>query len=217
VPVDPRKRQKKLERRKAKQKAEKRALARRESGGMPVQMERAAKAPVLHCFAAEDVWAHGIGNVLLSRQLSHGHVAFVAFLVDIYCLGVKDLIMNVAPRARYDEGLYDKLRRQTRLLPMKPECARKLVEGAVEYALDLGLPPHPDYRIARLIFGDIPADACDETFIYGKDGKPFYMAGPYDSPARVRQILNALEKARGPGGYHFLAPVQGPGGQDLVE
>ena len=214
--IDPRKRQKKLERRKAKQKAERRELARRDSQGMPLQLEQASAAPILHCGAMPEIWEHGIGQVLLSRQRSDGQVAFASFLVDIYCLGVKNAMFGIGPRPRYDRDLYDKLTRQSKLIPLKPECARKLVEGAVRYALDLGFPPHEDYRTAKLIFGDISAEACTEEYTYGKDGKPFFVAGPYDSPARCEQILRTLKRHCGPEGHHFLIPSRRYGA-DMTE
>ena len=204
--IDQRKRQKKLERQRAKQKAERRALARRESLGMPGRLAQAAAAPILHCCATAALWREGIGHVLVSRQLANGDVAFVMFLLDIYCLGVKDVIIEIMPRARYERDLYEKLARQDKLLPLKPECARKLVEGAVQYALDLGLPPYPDYRTARLIFGDISAAACTEEYEFGQDGKPFFVAGPYDSPSRCEQIIRSLDDHCGGGGYNFIVP-----------
>jgi hypothetical protein len=208
--IDPRKRQKKLERRKAKQRAERRELARRDSGGLASRLQQVFAAPILHCCTSAEIWEQGIGQVLISRQLGNGDVAFVVFLLDIYCLGVKDLIMSIAPRARYERDMYDKLARRDALLPLKPECARKLVEGAVQYALDLGLPPYADYRTAKLIFGDISAEACTEEYEFGKDGKPFFIAGPYDSPARCEQILRTLRRRCGPNGHRFPVPVGGP-------
>jgi hypothetical protein len=208
--VDPRKRQRKLERRKAKQRAERRELARRDSGGLPSRLEQASAAPILHCCTTATIWREGMGHVLISRQLGTGDVAFAVFLVDVYCLGVKDAFANVAPRARYDRDLYGKLAARRTWIPLEPECARKLVESAVRYALDLGFSPHVDYRTAKLIFGDIPAEACSEEYTFGKDGKPVFIAGPYDSPARCEQILRTLHERCGPEGYHFVVPTGGP-------
>ncbi len=205
--IDPRRRQKKLERKKAKKAAERRELARRDAGGLATRIEQGAQAPILHCFATSNVFEHGIGEVLVSRKLSHGNVAFVVFLVDMYCLGVKDAAVNIFPEADYRKLVYEKLAAQYTLIRMKPECARKLVEGAVQYALDLELPPHADYRIAWRIFGDISAEACTEEFSYGKDGKPFFVAGPYDDKAKCQLVLRLMEKHCGPGGSHFLMPV----------
>ncbi len=205
--IDPRKRQKKLERRKGKQTAERRELARRESRGLAARLEDAAAAPILDCCASPDLWNTGIGEVLLSRLTANGQVAFAAFLVDRYCLGVKDAFWNVLPRTVYRANIYDKIAARSGVTAMKPECARKLVEGAVRYASDLGLPPHPDYHAAKLIFGDIAAEACTEEFTYGKDGKPLFIAGPYDGPSRCRQVLRTLENHCGPQGHHFIVPA----------
>lgn len=210
MPVDPRKRQKKLERRKAKQKAERREVARSQSRGLASRLEEASTAPILHCCVTATTWRVGVGNVLVSRQLPIGQVAFAVFLVDVYCLGVKNAMMNILPRVHYDRQVYGKLARQSSWTPIKPECAHKLVEGAVRYALDLGLPPHADYRTARLIFGDIAAEACTEEYVFGKDGKPFFIAGPHDNSAKCQQILAALQHHCGPDGYHYLIPVGGP-------
>ena len=204
---DSRKRQKKLERRKAKTKAKKKALARQEGRGMAIGLEKAAAAPILHCCTTDALWDEGISSLLISRKLRSGSVAYVIFLVDVYCLGVKNVILGVVPRSRYDWQVYEKLSDQYHLVKLKPEAARKLVEGAVEYARNLGLSPHPDYRKARLIFGDIDADACSEEFVYGKDGKPFFVAGPHDSPWRCKQIIRTLTDRCGPDGFHYLMPL----------
>lgn len=88
-----------------------------------------------------------------------------------------------------------------------PECGRKLVEGAVEYAANFGLSPHADFLPARLIFGDIDAARCTATYEYGRDGKPCFIAGPYDGPQRCRQIVNSLHSRLGADGYHYTLPV----------
>ncbi len=206
---DPRKRQRKLEKRKAKQKAERREIARRESRGLVGQFHDASAFPILHCCAAADLWKQGLGNVLVSRHVANNMVAFAVILVDVYCLGVKNVMIDVVPRARYDRDVYGRIADQARLVPLKPECARKLVEGAVAYAMEFGLTPHRDYHTAKLIFGDVDPTACTEQYRYGKDGKPFFVAGPYDGPAKCRQILLALENRLGPDGYHFVMPGDG--------
>ncbi len=205
--VDPRKRQKKLEKQKAKKKAERKEIAQRQSQGMLARLEAATRAPILHCCYAKTLWEVGIGNVLVSRQLSSGNVAYVMFLVDVYCLGVKDVFFDILPRAVYDARTYGKLLDLGPVQHVTPECARKLIEGAVEYARSLELPPHADYRVGRLIFGDIAADSCPQQFVFGKDGKPFFFAGPHDHALRCEEILRTLKRVCGPGGFHFLVPV----------
>lgn len=208
--VDPRKRQKKLERRNAKAKAERRELARRQSEGLPVRMRHAFSAPILHCSIMTELWKRGMGNILVSRRLTSGMVAFAAFLVDIYCLGVKDVFMGVMPRAQYDANVYDKMRSHDEMKSVQPEYARKLVEEAVRYADTLGFAPHKDYATAKLVFGDIAAEACNEEFTFGNDGMPFFIAGPNENASRSEQIVRTLHEHCGPGKYHYIAVIDAP-------
>jgi len=215
--TDTRRKQKQLERRKAKDKdrARKRALAQRDPRDIAARIERAATAPILHCCTTDVLWDEGMSHVLVSRKLPSGNVAFVAFLVDVYCLGVKDVFFNVVSRGAYDSMLYGKLIGDYQMVKLAPPEARKLIEGAVEYAGNLGLPPHPDYRTAKAILGDIDGDEYAQEFVYGKDGKPFFIAGPHDSKARCDQVVSILTARCGPNGFHFLMP-DGSAGTSLA-
>ena len=204
--LDARRRQKKAEHRKAKQSAKKLAVKRRGESRAAATFKAIGSAPILHCFATDDIWTHGIGQVLVSRSLPGDCVAASVFLVDVYCLGVKDATFDVGARGHYDLEVYGWLRSAYSLTKLKPACTRKLVEGAVSFAADLGLPAHPDYGKAKLIFGDIDPGACEQEFAYGRDGKPFFVAGPYDTAARCKRIVDALTKRCGPNGFHLIVP-----------
>jgi hypothetical protein len=103
----------------------------------------------------------GIGNVLISRRRKDdGLIAASVFLVDLLCLGVKNAVSHVVSPPRYEATLVA-LELVGDLMEIPPECARKLVEGAVAYAEDLGFSQHPDYRIAHQIFGHIDKTECE--------------------------------------------------------
>jgi hypothetical protein len=204
--LDARKRQKKVERRHAKQKAKRRVLGRRAASGLAARIEKAASAPILHCGSTDALWNVGMGNVLLSRQLAYGRVAFGAFLVDACCLGVKNAWSSVMPRSEYEESVYGSILETFPFVETTPEFARTVVEGAVDYARDLGFEPHPDYRAARMIFGQIDPEACSEEFRYGRNGKPFFVAGPDDSPFRCESVIAQLAHYCGPDGFDYFVP-----------
>ncbi|MBV9121901.1 MAG: hypothetical protein JO112_00910 [Planctomycetes bacterium] len=216
MPVDPRKRQKKQERRASKRKAKQHQLAKEKSAGLPERLTAAARFPVRDCWVSEDLWNQGLGYVILSRQLPNGMVAFVNFLVDRYCLGVKDALATIIHESEYEKFVRDMFSRFD-LEKWDPPAARKLVEDAVAYAANIGFRPHPDYHKAKLIFGDIDASACQEEFEFGQDGKPTFIAGPHDTPQRCRQILQILEQHCGPDNYHFLVPFSSGVGHILPD
>jgi hypothetical protein len=200
------KRLKKLEKKNAKRKQRTRELGKQKHRGLAERMTAAATAPVLECQAFKEIWDLGIGGVLLSRELPSGMIAFAVFLVDVYCLGVKDVFGDVVHKADYRSKIQEKWEDA---LPYEPAAARKLVEGAVDYARGIGLEPHPDYRKLKPIFGDIDAGECREEFEYGCDGKPRFVAGPHDSLPRCYQIMSILEHTCGKDGFHYVIPMRG--------
>jgi hypothetical protein len=82
-----------------------------------------------------------------------------------------------------------------------------LIEGAIKYANQFGFKPHQDYKVPKQIFGDIDPAACPRRFDYGRDGKPFYVSGPHDTPQKSRAILKTLSKQCGPDGFHYMIGI----------
>ena len=203
--IDERRRQKKLAKRAAERKAKQ---AERKSASIGVSFKLAARFPTGDCLVPANLFDEGIGTVVLTRLLPHGQVAVASFLVDVFCLGVKSALYRVVSPADY--GHYrGQIETQTPLERVHPSCLRKLVEGAVRYARDLGFSPHPDYARAAQLFGDIDAAACPIRYTYGKDGQPFYISGPYDSAAQSRRIIDTLARRLGPRGFHYIAETAG--------
>jgi hypothetical protein len=206
---DARKRQKKLERRSARRKEKRRAITRRQPTGLAERLAVAAECPVLDCWVSDSLESEGIGQVGLSRLLPNGLVAVASFLVDRYCLGVKDVHAEVLPRSEYEDIYRHELATRLPSHSLTPADARALVEAAVEYARGIGLPPHPDYARAKLLFGSItPTGGALVEF--GKDGKPFFVSGPNDSLLRCKRIVDTLTRTCGPGNFDYLIGVGPP-------
>lgn len=144
----------------------------------------------------------GLAGVLVARgpRRAGGDVSVCGYLVDTYCLGVKDAL---PPRRVSERRLPDLVDRFFDSFDGPPvaapiELARHLVWGAVEYARGLGFEPHPDLRKAAGHLAPL-TDPCAIRF--GHDGKPYYIQGPYDDAERV---MRTLERTVGRDNYHFL-------------
>ena len=90
-------RQKKLEAKRAKRKDEQRVIARTQSSGIAGGMAAANRWPVVQARVSVTLWDQGMGYVLLIRRGPGGLTAMAMFLLDVYCLGVKDVWAQVAP------------------------------------------------------------------------------------------------------------------------
>ena len=195
--------QKKLAKKKQKRKAQVKAIN-------PIQpaMDKAikyAEFPIHECLIPSNLFETGLGNVILTRRISGGDIAVSAFIVDVFCLGVKDTLFKVASEYEYEATLKPRLVSGIEFVKIHQTCARKLVEGAVQYAENLGFNSHPDYKNTKNIFGDIDSNACSVKYVYGKDGKPFYMRGPHESMNDVKNIIDKLSKKCGEGGFDYMA------------
>lgn len=205
MPGNERKRQQKLVRKAAKRKqhvqAIKSSLVRPISELSPsTQMRRSVDAPIYECLVPEELFDKGIGSVVFSRELPNGDIAAVVFLLDTFCLGVKNTMVKVVPEDEY-RLLLEHISQHETLTSIDPACARKLVEDAEAYAADLGFRPHPDYLVGRIIFGEVDPQSCPMSFKFGKDGKPCYISGPYDTLEKSRRIIDTLTRRCGPGGF----------------
>ena len=178
----------------------------------PVQRARNAAATfaVSTCMMTRNMFGIGIGHVILGRTISPYRVALGFFLVDVHCLGIK----NAFYAERSHEDLSDLVKRlagDLALVDIAPECARKIVDGAVSYAKSLGFSPHPDYLAANALFGDIDAADCGIDYEFGLNGRPFYMPGPKDTPAKVSKIMQTLRTGVGDGNFEFMIEARGLG------
>lgn len=199
-------RQKKLEAKKSKRKEEQRMVARVQSSGTRGRMEVAQNWPVVQARVSAGLWDHGMGEALLVRRGPGGITAYVLFLLDVYCLGVKNVIAHAEPdhvAARWLSSLFE---RTGSWVDVSPEHVRKLVEGSIGFALSFGLAPHRDCAGALQIFGDLDSSRCSTEFTFGRDGKPLFIAGPHDSQARIYEILSTLKRTRGSEQLDYVLP-----------
>jgi hypothetical protein len=203
-----RRRQKALEKKKSKRKAIK-AAKRAFSGAISATRDIAiaARSSVHECLIPETLFELGIGNVIIAKMMPANRIGMGVFLLDVYCLGAKNVFYSNLTLQEYNEKK-QQFASEADLEIIHPSCARKLIEGGVIYAEKYGLKPHRDYKVVKQIFGEIDPAACPKSFDYGRDGKPFYVSGPHDTPQKSEAILKTLQKKCGPDGYDYMIPVE---------
>ena len=188
--------QKRVAKQKAKKSAKRAVQLRRSSSDPTVRLAPAEKWQVVQALMAEQLWDNGIGYLTIARRDSEGMLVFAAYLVDVYCLGVKNTFWQTGTKHDYKE-LVDRLETNMTMRLVTPAYLAKLVTGAVEYARNLGFSPHPDYRHSSRLLAGIDASACPEEFTFGRDGKPFYIQGPNESVAEAAAIARHIQAAGG--------------------
>jgi hypothetical protein len=145
----------------------------------------------------------GMAMALVARRSRSSRVSLAGFLVDVFCLGVKD---TVGPRELSESRLPEFLRRffaafadvgEPLAVPLP--LARNLVFGAVDAARRWGFEPYAEFASVADHLGTWEEESA---ITFGEHGVPFYTQGPYDEdPAGV---LRTLDRTAGPDNYHFM-------------
>jgi hypothetical protein len=144
----------------------------------------------------------GLVGVVVARE--HGSsVSACGYLVDVWCLGVKNCN---GPKTMDRRKLPDFARKifgsfSQPPVPAPLDLAQQVVFGAVGYARGMGLEPHPDFAKCAGLLGDWNGSS-DITF--GRDGIPTYIEGPHDDTFR---IMATLRQTVGDGNFHYLAQI----------
>ena len=144
----------------------------------------------------------GFAQILLARQERASRVTVTGFLVDVYCLGVKNVtnpeVMGSGSLTTYVPMYYSAFAHPP--LSISVEQAQTIVRDAVTYAGGLGFEPAPGFTDAAVHLGTPRGDR--PTIGFGRDGKPFYFSGPNDDP---RKVVQTLQRTCGTGNYHYVA------------
>ncbi len=144
---------------------------------LPARVLRASQAPIRHCLLTESVFEIGMGTMLLTRGATEHHLSFSSFLLDTFCLGIKDVDFQSAEGDAV-EMYIERSSAGSPLVSVDPSYARKLLRDLAVWSRSIGFVPPRDFAAVERIFGDVSADASDAVFRFGRNGKPVYMPGP---------------------------------------
>ncbi len=198
---------KKYLRKRSKRKATKKSAAPFSGRLSLSRLRQAGDWPLLECLInAEWEDTMQITQLIVARRNATGEVAVGTFLIDLACLGVKNAYGYFFPTEReYRHELRAAMMSKQKMTKIELDCAAKIVQEAVAYAKKLGFRPHKDIKYALPVMGETHPEQCNTAVpLGGPEGKPLFIAGPYDNPERIMRIL---DRKVGPGNYDFLMPI----------
>jgi hypothetical protein len=168
-------------------------------------LKNARKYPILGCWTMQGWQESGIAPFIIARQQDEGQVLFANYMVDLYCLGIKDVLVETNyARKRFERSLPKFCMQQPEEISV--ELAHEIIYGALEFARKYGFEPHPDFT--RLNADQVldPPEAYPRTHKveFGQDGKPLFISGPYDDERKIQRILQTLERNAGEGNFHYV-------------
>lgn len=204
-------RQKKLAKKHSKSKAKRSAIISRKQQltSLAGMMQLASGGEIIDCHRGNQGGAgeqNGMVPVVLRRRGPGGRVAVALFLVDCWCLGVKDCSGQLLSPEEAREKL-DWLDDRANLHRCSAGEGKSIVDAGVEYADSMGLHPHADFKNIYSIWGDVQAESLPDDIEFGMNGRPTYIVGPYDDPHRQQRIVEALRGSVGDGHFDWISAM----------
>ncbi|MCC8937057.1 hypothetical protein H8A99_11320 [Bradyrhizobium sp. Arg68] len=144
---------------------------------LPARVRRAAALPIQGCLLTEALFESGIGTLVLARGATPHHVALSSYLLDTFCLGIKDVTFEFV-EGEYFQFYVNTMSAMSPMMSVDPGYARKLLRDLAAWSRSIGFAPHRDFATVERIFGDVSVDGIDAVFPFGRDGKPLYIPGP---------------------------------------
>lgn len=176
-------------------------------------IEKARKIPIYKCLIADKYDDMGLTLCLITRKQPSGKFTFAHFIVDRYCLGVKDAFLNCNFDQEQIDLIIEKMWGNGEVEESSPEYFHNLIYAAIDFAEENGFKPHKDFKMAEYVLDpELIDDGIDEIEVGGEDGKPHFISGPYDE---VDKIIATLNRNIGKGNYIYM--VAGEDDQDIFE
>lgn len=177
-------------------------------GGQPKRLsaeqyirQNARSLEIGRCFVNSDWQETGCAVVFVERKHKQGNSTVGVYLVDTYCLGVKDTyyMFNALP-SEVDEHI-EYVCESYNLKEVDYVQAHNIVYGAVAFAEDAGISPCREFDLTTSYI--LEEDSDDVELIeyeFGKDGKYLLII---DDPVKMSHYNYLLEK-NVPGNYEVV-------------
>lgn len=163
--------------------------------------QKARNLPIEVCYISSGIQECGEGHITIVRRHPNDKFSVGIFLVDIFCLGVKDSFCKV----RLDKFDYEELMERMaseKLKEISYEEAHNWIYGAIAFAEEGGIAPHKSFNLSQYILEEDTEDVPLIEYEFGKDGQHYLMAM---NRLELSKYLPILEKNLGDN-FHYTIP-----------
>lgn len=151
---------------------------------------KARNLPVAECVILDKWEEVGITPILVARQHVSGNYTVGVYLIDTWCLGVKDSYF----RFNMEKEEYEQMKNgafKYDYVTISYNEAHNIIYGAIDFAEEIGIHPDKSFGITRFLLEEDTEDIPLIEYEYGKDGEPFLLA---NTELEADKYLSAIEK-----------------------
>lgn len=141
--------------------------------------EKARTLPIGKCYIAPPDWQEsGMAHVIVTRVRPSGNLVMGAFLVDTFCLGVKDAGYHENMALSDFEEYLSNYKKGMGLEEISYNEAHNIIYGAMAFAEEGGIKPAKEFDPAGYILEEDTDDIPLIEYDFGKNGKHFLVVNP---------------------------------------
>ena len=171
--------------------------------------QRVRSLEIGQCYMSDGLLEHGEGDIIISRKHTGGRLSFASFLVDVWCVGVKDSFFKLR---REEEELED-ICRDFHLVECSYEEAHNWIYGAIEFADEAGIEPDKSFALTQFFLEEDTDDIPLVEHEFGYNGQHFLVA---HSGLEASRYLPLLREHLGEGNFQYVIG-EGMPGDDMAD
>lgn len=164
--------------------------------------EKVRMLPVAHCYMSRNWEEVGECNVLVVRRHPQGTFTLGFYMVDTFCLGVKDSFYKFSlPETEFEDFMW-----QAQIYDLMDEVpyekAHNLIYGAVAFAEEAGIEPDKSFHLTQYLLEEDTDEVPLIDYEFGKNGQHYLVA---NSRLEASRYLPLLEKNVGADFQYIIA------------
>ncbi len=174
--------------------------------------QNARKLPIHECWVNRDWEKSGTSSICVSRIHANGNVTFAMYLVDLYCMGVKESLYNFNESIDVFNKHLLKINENIEMIKIDYVLAHNIIYAAIEYADELGFKPHHSYTaITQYLLEEDTEDVELMDISCGCNGKPMFVKTEFMSNVESHRVIAQLNKSVGEGNYDLIIKTDNNG------
>lgn len=162
---------------------------------------KARNLPFGDCLINNEWQEKGMAVVYITKKMPSGKNIIGLYIVDVFCLGLKNTLYHFGLEDYEAEEFKTDVSSKHEMVPISVNEAHNIIYGSIDYAEELGFKPHKDFNITEYILDPDHIDDGIDDIEFGKNGKPYFIAGPDDN---INRILATLDQNVGEDNYDYF-------------
>lgn len=167
--------------------------------------QKARKLPIYECWLSSDWEESGTASIFVSRIHTNGNVTFAMYLIDLFCLGIKESLYYFNQTKRDYNNFLNKMKENVRIEKVDYLLVHNIIFAAIEYADELGFKPTKHFTSVSQYILEEDTDEVELMDIScGCNGKPMFIKTEFMSNGEAKRVIAQLDRSVGKGNYSVI-------------